>query len=84
LTITDDDTLIISANTELGTLREEIAISMSGNKIDIDFNPRYFIDALKVIEEDEISIVFNGTMGPCVLKPMDSDEFAYLVLPLRR
>ncbi len=84
LTITDDDTLIISANTEMGTLREEIDITMSGSKIDIDFNPRYFIDALKVIEEDEISIVFNGTMGPCVLKPMDSDEFAYLVLPLRR
>ena len=84
LTITDDDTLTISANTELGTLREEIAISMSGSKIDIDFNPRYFIDALKVIDEDEISIVFNGTMGPCVIKPLDSDEFAYLVLPLRR
>lgn len=84
LTIPDDDTLVVSANTEIGTLREEIAISMNGSKIDIDFNPKYFIDALKVIEEDEISIVFNGTVGPCVLKPVDSDEFSYLVLPLRR
>jgi DNA polymerase III subunit beta len=57
---------------------------MTGNRIDIDFNPRYFLDALKAIAEDEISVVFNGSMGPCVLKPIDSQEFAYLVLPLRR
>jgi DNA polymerase-3 subunit beta len=80
----DQDTLVVSANTDIGTLREEISISMTGNKIDIDFNPRYFLDALKVIDEDQIAIVFNGSMGPCVLKPVDSQEFAYLVLPLRR
>ncbi|NLA66599.1 MAG: DNA polymerase III subunit beta, partial [Leucobacter sp.] len=84
LTTSDEDTLVVSASTDIGTLREEIAISMNGQKIDIDFNPRYFIDALKVIDEDEITIVFNGTMGPCVIKPIDSQEFAYLVLPLRR
>lgn len=80
----DDETLVVTANTDLGSVREEIKIAMSGNKIDIDFNPKYFIDALKVIEEDEISISFNGNMGPCVLRPTDSNEFAYLVLPLRR
>ncbi|MDD3930637.1 MAG: DNA polymerase III subunit beta [Eubacteriales bacterium] len=84
LTLSDDETLVISASTDMGTLREEIPVTMNGNKIDIDFNPRYFIDALKVIEEDEISIVFNGSMGPCVLKPIEDDSFAYLVLPLRR
>ncbi|MEA4890297.1 MAG: DNA polymerase III subunit beta [Clostridiaceae bacterium] len=84
LTMTDDETLVVSANTEIGTLREEITVSMTGNRIDIDFNPRYFLDALKVIEEDEITIIFNGSMGPCVLKPVDSQDFAYLVLPLRR
>lgn len=80
----DDESLVVSANTDLGSVREEIKISMSGNKIDIDFNPKYFIDALKVIEEDEISISFNGNMGPCVLRPLEGNNFAYLVLPLRR
>jgi DNA polymerase-3 subunit beta len=84
LVTSDDDVMVVSASTEIGTLREEIQVSMQGSKIDIDFNPRYFLDALKVIDEDEISIVFNGNMGPCVLKPLDSREFAYLVLPLRR
>ncbi len=84
LTMTDDETLVVSANTEVGTLREEITVAMTGNRIDIDFNPRYFLDALKAIDEDEVSVVFNGSMGPCVIKPTDSQEFSYLVLPLRR
>ena len=84
LSMTDDETLVVSANTDIGSLREEISVTMAGSKIDIDFNPKYFLDALKAIDEDEISIVFNGSMGPCVLKPIDSQEFAYLVLPLRR
>ncbi len=84
LKMTNDETLVVNANTEIGTLREEITVAVTGSLIDIDFNPRYFLDALKVIEDDEIIIIFNGNMGPCVLKPVDSQEFAYLVLPLRR
>lgn len=84
LTIPDEDTLVVSSATEVGSLREEIGISMNGSKIDIDFNPKYFIEALRVMDEDEITIIFNGNIGPCVLKPIDSDDFAYLVLPLRR
>jgi len=79
-----DDTLVISAQTEVGTLREEISVSITGERIDIDFNPRYFIDALRVIEKEEISIIFNGSVGPCVIKPTEGDDFSYLVLPLRR
>jgi len=84
LTMPDDETLVVSANTEIGTLREELSVSSSGNRIDIDFNPRFFLDALKAIDEDEVSVIFNGSMGPSVIKPMDSQDFAYLVLPLRR
>jgi len=84
LSMPSDEVLVISASTELGTLREEIAVSIRGEKVDIDFNPRYFIDALRAIDEEEISIQFSGSNGPCVLKPTEGEEFAYLVLPLRR
>jgi len=84
LSMPNEETLVISASTELGTLREEIPVSITGEKIDIDFNPRYFIDALRVIDKEEISIIFNGSNGPCVLKPTEGEDFSYLVLPLRR
>jgi len=84
ISMPNEETLVINASTELGTLHEEIPVSITGEKIDIDFNPRYFIDALRVIDKEEISIVFNGSNGPCVLKPTEGEDFSYLVLPLRR
>jgi DNA polymerase-3 subunit beta len=84
LMMKDDATLVVSSNTDIGSLREEISVTMTGNPFDIDFNPKYFLEALRAIDEDEISIILNGSMGPCVLRPLDSDEFNYLVLPLRR
>ncbi len=84
LTMPHDEVLVISASTELGTLREEIPVSIRGEKIDIDFNPRYFIDALRAIEDEVITIQFSGSNGPCVLKPTEGEDFAYLVLPMRR
>ena len=84
LSMPDDETLVINASTEVGTLHEEIPVTISGERIDIDFNPRYFIDALRVIDKEEISIIFNGSNGPCILKPTEGEDFSYLVLPLRR
>ncbi len=84
LTTDSDDVLVISANTDVGAMREEIAISALGAQIDIDFNPKYFLDALKAIDDEEISVVFNGSLGPCVIRPVEENQFAYLVLPLRK
>ncbi|NLT11344.1 MAG: DNA polymerase III subunit beta [Clostridiaceae bacterium] len=84
LSMPNDETLVISASTELGTLREEVPVRISGELIDIDFNPRYFIDALRVIDDGDISVQFNGSNGPCIMKPLEEEDFAYLVLPLRR
>ncbi len=84
LTTDTDDQLVISATTDVGAMKEEVAISSLGNSIDIDFNPKYFLDALKAIEDEEISVVFNGSLGPCVIRPVEENRFAYLVLPLRK
>lgn len=84
LSMGTDDVLVVSANTDVGALREEINVDMSGAAIDIDFNPRYFLDALRAVDDEEIVVSFNGGMGPCVLRPVEGDAFAYLVLPLRR
>ncbi|MDI9461323.1 MAG: DNA polymerase III subunit beta [Saccharofermentanales bacterium] len=79
-----DDILSISAKTDIGASHEELNIAMSGKLFDIDFNPKYFIEALKVIPDEEVLITFNGSLGPCVINPVEKDAFSYLVLPLRR
>ncbi|MCR5616883.1 MAG: DNA polymerase III subunit beta [Clostridiales bacterium] len=76
--------LTVAANTDCGTLREDVDANLTGEKIDIDFNARYLIDALKNIDEENIKIEFNGGQGPCIITPVEGDDFVYLILPIRR
>ncbi|MDO8609246.1 MAG: DNA polymerase III subunit beta, partial [bacterium] len=78
-----DDKIVITSNTEIGAVREEIRVEMEGNNLDIGFNPRYFTEALKVIEDEVISLSFTSNVGPCILTPCENEKFCYLILPLR-
>lgn len=80
----DEDTLIISSQTDIGMAREELAVALTGDMIDIDFNPKLFIDALKEIKDDQVTVTFQGSIGPCTIQPVEGEAFFYLVLPLRR
>jgi DNA polymerase-3 subunit beta len=84
LTMSDETTLMVSANTETGTHKENIDITVEGDQIDIDFNSRYLIDALKNIDDDTVRIEFNGSQGPCIIVPVEGNEYVYLILPIRR
>jgi DNA polymerase III sliding clamp (beta) subunit (PCNA family) len=78
-----DERIIITSNTRLGSVREEIASQMTGNRLEISYNPKYFIDALRVIDDEQIEIYFSASPGACTIRPVEGDEFAYIILPLR-
>ncbi len=80
----DQSTISISSQTDLGEVHEEIPVELTGDQVDADYNPKYFIDALRSITEENITIEFSGTFGPCLIKPLEGEKFLYLVLPLRR
>lgn len=84
MTFEDNHKMIIQANTEVGNLYDEVDVELTGEDIDIDFNPRYFIEALRVIPDEQIRLCLNGPVGPCVIRPLEGDSFSYLVLPLRK
>ncbi|NLM42579.1 MAG: DNA polymerase III subunit beta [Clostridiales bacterium] len=79
-----EDTMSIKSNSEHGDVHEEISISKTGEDIEIAFNPRYLMDALKVINNDEITVEFTTSVSPSIIKPLKDQEFLYLVLPVRR
>jgi len=81
---TSDSELQVSARTDVGTTEEDIEVKLTGKRFDIDFNPKYFIDILKVVPDEEIKIEFSGSVGPSVIKPLEGDRYAYMILPLRR
>lgn len=77
------DMLVITSNTEAGTSYEEIPIELDGIDIEIAFNPRYLIDALKIIEDEKITMQFTTPLSPCIMRGLETDSYKYLVLPLR-
>ena len=78
-----DDKVIITAKTNIGSVREEIRVEMEGGKLDIAFNPIYFIEALKAIEDEHIDIFFTTSVGQCIIRPISGDRYVYLIVPVR-
>lgn len=78
-----DDLMTIRSNVEIGSVREELGIELEGEDIEIGFNPRYMLDALKIMESDSVVLEMTTPVSPCIMKPVDSDSYLYLVLPVR-
>ena len=75
--------ITITSNSELGMVHEEVFIELEGDEIEIAFNSKYLIDALKVIEDEEIYIEFTSNLSPGILKSTISNNYTHLILPVR-
>ena len=65
----------------MGSMKEDIDIEKSGKDIMIGFNPKFLIDALKVIDDEEVSIYLVNPKAPCFIKD-DNENYIYLILPV--
>ena len=77
------DKMVVTSNSQVGNVYEELAVSLEGRELEIAFNPKYFLDMLKVIPEEECYLEFNSNISPCVITPVSGDNFYYLILPVR-
>jgi DNA polymerase-3 subunit beta len=55
----------------------------SGDELQVAFNPEYLIDGLEVTPGDEISLETVDGLKPALLRPVDSGDFLYLLMPVR-
>ena len=76
-----DGSLQLKINSFVGSMNEEIEIEKEGKDILIGFNPKFFIDALRVIDEETISLYMVNPKAPCFIKD-DEGKFIYLILPV--
>lgn len=79
----DKEQLVITSNSQMGDVYEEIDIWQEGGPLKIAFNAKYFIDALKNIGDPEIYLDFNTQTTPCTVKPTSGNQFLYLFSPVR-
>ncbi len=75
--------LVITSNAEIGNVREEIPIEAEGAELEIAFNSKYLIDVLRIIEDEYLRIEFTTNVSPCIIKARDSEDYIYLLLPVR-
>ena len=75
--------MTITSRSEEGNVKEEIGIEKEGENLDIGFNSKYVIDVLKAIDDEEIMMNFKNGISPCVITPVEGEEYEYLVLPVR-
>ncbi len=76
-----DENIELKINSFIGSMNETIDISKEGKDIMIGFNPKFFIDALRVIDDEEVTLYMVNPKAPCFIKDKD-ETYIYLILPV--
>lgn len=76
-----DGNMEISINSQLGSMKEDIDIQKEGKDILIGFNPKFLIDALRVIDDEDVTIYMVNPKAPCYIRD-EEEKYVYLILPV--
>ena len=76
-----DGFMELKIKSQLGTMDEEIMIEKEGKDLLIGFNPKFLIDALRVIDDEEVTLYFMNAKAPCFIKD-ERESYIYLILPV--
>ncbi len=76
-----DGALEVNVTSAIGSLNEDIDIEKEGKDIMIGFNPKFLIDALRVIDDEDINIYLVNPKAPCFIKDKE-EKYIYLILPV--
>ena len=75
--------VIISCTNQTGDAKEELFVSTEGKNLEAGFNPKYFLDSLKAVEDEEVFIEFGTSISPCLIKSVENNDYTYMILPIR-
>ena len=79
-----EDRVTVRCQTPLGKVVDEFApVSMEGDAVEIGFNNRYLLDALRNARTEQVRMEISGPLSPVKVLPVEGNDFLYLVLPVR-
>lgn len=81
--IFDDNTIRISSATSLGAATDKIPAAIEGKRLEIGFNNTYLTDCLRTVDVDEVKIELSSPVSPIIIKPIEGDNFIFLIIPMR-
>ena len=71
----------LKINSDIGSMNEEIDIEKEGKDIMIGFNPKFLMDALRVIDDETVDIYLVNSKAPCFIRNQE-ESYIYLILPV--
>lgn len=77
----EKNNLRLSIATKLGSMNEDVDIVMEGKELKIGFNPKFILDALRVIDDETIDIYLINAKAPCFIRDKEQ-TYIYLILPV--
>lgn len=84
LRVTFTDSIIkMSSSTSIGKAYDECCCSTTGNELEMGFNNRFFLDALRNTDCDMVRLELSGALSPMKVLPLEGESFLFLVLPMR-
>lgn len=84
LTVTNDGKMLVtSEETKVGEEKAELFIKMNGENNKISLNAQYLLDVLTYIGDEKVLITINDKASPALIKPMNSEGYVYIIMPLK-
>ncbi len=77
------DNMTVKAESVVGKVEDELSAQVMGDGLSIAFNPKFVMNVLKNVEDDKVYLECNSPINPCVIRPVNSDDYFYLVVPMR-
>ncbi len=82
LNFKDNELVVTITNPEIGESKEEMMVSYSGEEIKSAFNPKYFMDALSVFEDNMVIINIKGDKSPCIIKGVNDNKLVCVIMAM--
>lgn len=79
----DNDEMRVSTVSSLGRVVDYTHANVSGDRVEIGFNSKFILDALRASDTDQVRIELNSAVSPAKVMPVNDDSFLFLVLPMR-
>ena len=77
----ENEQMNLMISSQIGSMKDQISISKEGKDIVIGFNPKFLVDALRVIDEEEVTIYLMNSIAPCIIRD-ETSSYLYLILPI--
>lgn len=75
--------LTLTCSGSLGNSKEEMYLETEGKELEVGFNHKYMLDALKACDDEDVYIDFATSIAPCLIRPIENETYLFMVLPVR-